>query len=272
MNAFSIVLVVCLATGASAFFGTKGPNFDGLNDILAERQVINAIREKLSSLNGATREAAEIAIKIVDSAGCDHNILSALAKVKKSSFEPFGNKKIELFLKPYLNKIADSCGFDYEQDVASKVDVQLGRQINAVEGFDTTYLRTFWQARQYPQYFPGTIVHNLVRKLAKADPNNKLQKEINKKTGERDEKIHRANTARAFDQYIIKPCKAYTSAHKDLFETIEGFAYFADINKFYKQRSYDFKTKSLAYVVCRAMLEESSDYKKAALDYNVLVL
>lgn len=270
MNRFFIVVLACLATGASGSLFSRGANFDGLNDILAEKEDINAIRSKLSSLSGSTKEAAELAIRVVDSFQCDSKILSTLAKIKQSNLDLIGRKPVEKFLRPHLAKVADTCGYEYEQIVA-RVDGKLAQQISNVHGFDPAYIRNYYQGTQIPQYYPRDIVHTLVRDLAKADPNAQLKKEINDETGERDEKVHRANTAYAFDEYVIKPCKKYTSAYKDIFETIETFAHFSDINDFYKKRSSDFRDKSLAYVVCRDMINESSEYKKAALNYNVYI-
>lgn len=39
MNSFSIVVLMCLATGASAGLFSRGPDFDGLNNFLVGKQL-----------------------------------------------------------------------------------------------------------------------------------------------------------------------------------------------------------------------------------------
>lgn len=277
MNRVSIVVLMCLVAGASAaWFGSNGPDFDGLNKFLiakvdkkGAKTNINVLKENLASLSGNIKEAAEISINFAEATECNENVLSNLVKLHAGGVTSTGFKRIEIVLKSHLNRAVKACVDYLDKEVETKVSDQFSNQVNSGLKLDTTlYLRPLYQKDRYHRnFFSAETIHNLVWKLAKADPNAKIDPEMDEVTGKRSQQVHKANTARAFDQQLVVPCQQYTSSHKDLFEGAEAIANFVGIGDFVDSCPRAFRAKAFTYVLCRTVQQHTGDLKKAAVSY-----
>lgn len=265
-----IFVVICVAITANAgWFGGHKSDFEELDKFLASKSGndepnsnLAIIRQNLASLQGSTREAAELVLNLADATRCTELVLSHLIKVKEARLTSSkGASRIHAVLQPYLASLVEICTAYVDQAVELRVDGQFSDQVNGLSGIDTgRYLRPLYQARQHhSNFFAADLLYNLTWKLARANPRFQLDNHVNELTGKPTRKGHKTNTARAYDQHLVQPCRQFTSAYSDLFEGAEALANLTDVDSYTTKRSHDFRRKAFTYILCRSIQDRPVD-------------
>lgn len=280
MKRVSIIVVMWLATGAIA--GLPRPNsldFIGLNKFLVQKvddespeANIATVKEDVASLSGSMKEAAEVSINLAEATECNDNVLSDLVKVTEAGLSLKGHKRIETVLKPYLIKATEACTEYLDQEVEFKVNDKFSDHVNRAPllSIDTVeYLTPLYQKnRPHTGLFNAEFLNKLVWTLAKADPEAKIDKEIDETTGLVCQQVHKDNTARAFDEQLIQPCQQYTSTYKHLFEGAEATANLVGIATYLESRSNEFRAKAFTYGLCRTVQRHPEELRRVAVNYS----
>lgn len=218
-------------------------------------------------MSGSIKEAAKVIIDVASAKRCTYEKLETLAKIKESRFNPRGSKNIEVLFKPYLDQLAQICQADINQAIEEGVDSEFSDQVNkgghyGVDG----HVGPIFSGRSLTNFFSEKALHDIVWAMAQADPSANLAKETDDETGEYLPKVHHANMARAFEQYLAEPCKEYLSKYGHFFERAAITAHFVGVQQFVDSMTYEVKQKVLTYDVCRAITEDSN-LKKKTINY-----
>lgn len=270
MNPVSMIVLMCLATGASAgSLGGVGLDFEGLNKFLEGRVAdINTLKENLNSLSGSIKEAAQSAINVADASECNQEIISDLANIKEAGLNPKGNKTVETLLSAHLTKIADQCAVHLDQAIADSVDTKFSSEVSKHGDLGSfTHLYGVYAGLPKRAIMIDEVLHGVAWKMAKADRSFHFDDESDKKKKFLP-KVHQANIARAFEKYLDGRCPEYATKYKELFEATAVIGYFVDPVKYIDHRSESFKDKALTYEVCRAM-QVDPNLRSAAINLKI---
>lgn len=272
MNQVSLVTLMCLVMGVSAArLEQNRPDFEGLNKFLVRRFDYNdpesnvvIIRQHLAKLEGPIREAADVVIKLVDANGCDDEVLSHLVKIREAGVTWSGHRRIDATLRTHLARMAAACTAYLDCAVESRVDGKFSEQVIVGTGFDAmSYLRPLYEGHNHSDLFPLRPIYRLVWKLANADPNPGLDEQNGKMDAQGWHHAERAYAARAFDKYLVQPCRKYILSNKDLFEGVAATGNVVDIGLYFYNRTKNFRTKAFTYAFCR-IVEANSDKLKCS--------